>query len=176
MRPYNCLHLCNTIQLAREKNEGGVINDLQQCRNNIKIRYVTVTDYTICVYDSKAIIYSPNILVRWADFASFIPRYWNSPRHSPISLFREESRAFSVAEAFHTVPIFVSTGSLYCWVDRGGVDLNIAQCFYTISAAWIEPQNPWSRVHRLNHSTTRSTMFLKGENKGFNKFIWNDRS
>ena len=50
---------------------------------------------------------------------------------------------FSAVVAIHTVPIFIPPGTHYCWVDRGGVDSELAQGFlHMISSAGIEPQTP----------------------------------
>ena len=40
---------------------------------------------------------------------------------------RENAAQFSAAVAVFTVPILVPCGTHYCWVDRGGVDLKLAQ-------------------------------------------------
>ena len=56
----------------------------------------------------------------------------------------------------------MTTWSHYCWVDRGGVDLKLAQGFlHVTSAARIEPQTPSSRVQRLNHSATRCNFWIQ---------------
>ena len=58
--------------------------------------------------------------------------------------------------AIYAVPIFVPPGTHCCWIYRGGVDSKLARGFYTWPG--IEPQTPWSRVQRHNHSATRSTI------------------
>ena len=54
---------------------------------------------------------------------------------------------------------FHFTGAHYCWVVRNSKAQSILDM---TSAAWFEPQTPWSWVHCLNHSATpcRSSTYL----------------
>ena len=72
----------------------------------------------------KVDIYSSDISVGSADFTSIIARYLNS-----VSSPSGEYRAFSTAEAIHT--IYVPPGTHYCWVAKVGVDSKFTQRFYT---------------------------------------------
>ena len=78
----------------------------------------------------KVCVYSPDIP------CSFSRLYINYPKVLELTLSQshlpgETAAQFSAALANHTVLIFVPPGTHYCWVDRGVVDSNLAQGFYT---------------------------------------------
>ena len=78
--------------------------------------------------DLKVYIYSNISPVGSVDFTSFSP-FWNSFFQSHLP--REKAAKYSAAVDNHTVPIFVPTGTHYCWVYRAGVYSKLAQGFYT---------------------------------------------
>ena len=50
---------------------------------------------------------------------------------SQFHLLGENAEQYSAAVAIRVVPIIVPPGTYCCWVDRGGMDSEFAQGFYT---------------------------------------------
>ena len=92
--------------------------------------------------------------------------YINYPQllkfHLSVYLSSENAAQFSAAVAILSVPIFIPPGTHYWWVDRGGVDLKLAQGFNTWPALWeLNPRPLDLRVQCLNHSATCSSIINK---------------
>ena len=87
-------------------------------------------------------VYSPDILIGSSDFTLITPRYLELTLSVSIISLERIQRNYRVyaAVTIHTVPIFVLSGTHYCWVDIGGVDSKLAQGFCTWPSPW-EP-NP----------------------------------
>ena len=74
--------------------------------------------------------YSPDIPTRFREL------YINNPQVSEHTLSQshlseDNAAQFATAVAIHSVPIFVQAGTHYCWMDRVGVDSQLAQSFET---------------------------------------------
>ena len=86
-------------------------------------------------------VYSPDIPSR------FRRHYIHYPQVSELTLSQshlagENAAQFSTAVAIHTVPIFVPSGTHYCWMDRGSVDSKFTQGFYTRTVLRAWESNP----------------------------------
>ena len=69
-----------------------------------------------------------------------------------VSSFRIECNVFPLAKAIHTVPIFVSPGTHYCWVDGGCGFIACPKLLNMTSAAGIEAIT----LDHLNHVSSTS--------------------